>query len=231
MDCLLNCMRNNFCIWLIIFCFAIEFNANSQTIKDLSKASSVSITRIKKIGGDFSFIHRWEYPLGVEKMKDGKAGCSDGGFCPQRCYGMLDSNGIVLKDSAELFYQLLDTAHIPFSIQCEARCYEFAGTNTVQTFRKNDTIVCISDATISTHCSLEIYLIKDKCIPVVVLNSIRKDSDKIFYAEKGFITIDKNYFKKGILKAEFDFTFANPDDKQEPVFWKGKIYSDIQPAK
>lgn len=227
MVCQLNCMKNK--LWIII-CFLFFVCGKAQNVNE-SVPSSLKITWVKKIKGDFTFINHWEYPTGVEKKQDGKAGCGDGGFCPQRCYGMLDSNGIVLKDSAQLFYQLLDTTHIPFSIQCEARCYEFAGTNTVHTYRKNDSVICITDANIATHCSLYLNLVQDECFPVIVLNSIMNNNLQYFYIEKGFINIDKNYFKKGILKAEFDFTFANPDDIDEPVYWKGKIYSDIQKAK
>jgi hypothetical protein len=70
----------------IIFAFFILFS------KSWGQASKpIKIKWVNSLLGDFSFTNKWSYPLGVERKKDGKAGCADGGFCPERCYSMLDS--------------------------------------------------------------------------------------------------------------------------------------------
>lgn len=189
----------------------------------------IKINWVDSLSGDFSFTNNWSYPLGVEMKTDGKAGCADGGFCPERCYSMLDSNGIALKDSAQIFYQLLDTAHQYHSIQCEAWCYEWAGTDFIEVFRKNkDSIFCYTLTGIATHCSLQLGIIKNICTATIDLNSITPDGSATFYCIDGHITIDKKLWKKGIMKAEFNFIFENKDDKKKPFYWKGEIYAKIK---
>jgi hypothetical protein len=163
----------------------------------------IKINWVDSLSGDFSFTNNWSYPLGVEMKTDGKAGCADGGFCPERCYSMLDSNGIALKDSAQIFYQLLD--------------------------RKNkDSIFCYTLTGIATHCSLQLGIIKNICTATIDLNSITPDGSATFYCIDGHITIDKKLWKKGIMKAEFNFIFENKDDKKKPFYWKGEIYAKIK---
>jgi hypothetical protein len=59
-----------------------------------------------------------------------------------------------LKDSASLFYQLLDTARIPYSIQTEAWCYEYAGTNIIDVYKNHGIVTAYSHTDIATHCIL-----------------------------------------------------------------------------
>ncbi len=189
---------------------------------------STKITWVKNLTGDFSFTENWEFPLGVETKADGKAGCADGGFCPERCYSMLDSKGIVIKDSTEIFYRLLDTTHIPFSIESDAWCYEYAGTNIVMVTKKRDTVFAITSSNIATHSSLELLITNDTCIPSIHLVSIMNDGDAIFTYKKGTIKIDEPLFKKNILKTEFDFEFDNTFEPDKKMYWKGKIYTPIK---
>lgn len=186
------------------------------------------INWVKKLKGDFSFTQNWEFPMGVETKADGKAGCADGGFCPERCYGMLDSNGIVLKDSATIFYSLLDTTHIPFSIQCESSCSEFAGTNIVYAVKKTGRFRAVTSTDVATHCSLDLSMDEKFCVPTVYLNSITETGTTSYHYKKGELKIDKNEFNKNILKAEFDLEFYNQDDPTDIIFWRGKIHSPIQ---
>ncbi|MBX3107356.1 MAG: hypothetical protein KIS69_09770 [Bacteroidetes bacterium] len=209
-------------IFVIILTCSNAWGQDSKPIK---------IKWVDKLSGDFSFTNNWSYPLGVEMKSDGKAGCADGGFCPQRCYSMLDSNGIVLKDSSQIFYQLLDTTHQFHSIQCEAWCYEWAGTDFIEVFRKsNDSIFCFTTTGIATHCSLQIEIIKNICKAAIDLNSITPDGSNIYYCTDGYITIDKTFWKKGIMKAKFNFNFENKDEPKKPIYWKGKIYTKIKPT-
>jgi hypothetical protein len=179
--------------------------------------------------GDYSFINDFDYPLGVEMKSDGKAGWTDGGFCPERCAHMLDSNEIVLKDSGQLFYQLLDTTHIPHSIRCDAWCYEWAGTNSIKVNRVDKhTVFGATETGIATHCSLQLQLTKDTCTANIHLNSIKNKETTVFKASSGYIRIDKAYWKQNILKAEFYFIFAHTENLKQQIYWKGEIYAPIQ---
>jgi hypothetical protein len=179
---------------------------------------------VDSLSGDFSFTNNWSYPLGVEMKSDGKAGCADGGYCPECCYSMINSNGIVLKDSSEIFYQLLDTTHQFHSIQCEAWCYEWAGTDFIEVLRnRSDSVFCYTKTGIATHCSLQLEIFKNICYSSIDLNSIVEDRSAKYYCNHGSITIDKSLWKKGIMKAEFNFNFENKDERSKPIYWKGKI--------
>jgi hypothetical protein len=71
-------------------------------------------------------------------------------------------------------------------------------------------------------------IVKDKCITIIELNSVASSSRKIIYACKsGQIEIDKNFWEKGILKANFDFVFDNKENPYKSMYWKGKIYTTI----
>ena len=199
----------------------------SSTWGQVSKP--VKITWVDNLPGDFSFTSNWSYPLGVEKKADGRAGCGDGGFCPERCYSMLDSNGIVLKDSSEIFYQLLDTTHQFHTLQCEARCDEWAGADFIEVVRtqKNE-VFCYTTTGIATHCSLQFIINQNICTAILDLNSIILDGSAIFYCIDGNIMIDKQLWKQGIMKAEFHFSFENKEDIHKPFYWKGKILAKIK---
>ena len=194
-------------------------------------AAPITIKWVNSLPGDFSFTKNWSYPLGVERKSDGRAGCADGGFCPDRCYPMLDSNGIVLKDSTKIFYELLDTIRQFHSIKSQAWCYEWAGTDFIEVFQNNlDTVYCFTATGIATHCSLKLQLVKNICYATIDLNSIVRGGSEIFYCTDGFITVDKLLWKKGIMKAVFNFNFEHKKNPKEPMYWKGKIYSKTSKA-
>jgi hypothetical protein len=189
----------------------------------------ITIEWVDSIPGDFSFAKNWEYPLGVEMKQDGKAGCADGGFCPERCYAMLDSNGIVLKDSSAIFYQLLDTTHKFHSIECEAWCYEWAGTDIINVIQQSvDTVHCSTEMNIATHCSLELNLVNNFCFALIDLKSIVWGGNAVYSCNGGYIKIDKKRWQRKIMKAEFRFTFYHKENPKKLIYWKGKIYTVVK---
>ncbi len=192
------------------------------------KISPVTLVWTDSLVGDFSFAKKWSFPLGVERKQDGKAGCADGGFCPQRCYGMLDDNGIVLNDSAAIFYALLDTTYMYHTIKCNAWCYEYAGTDFITVTRKtNDTISCYTLCDVATHSYLQFELIDGSCYPKLVLKSIVRGNDATFLCKKGTMTIDRNAWAKGILKAYFHFDFDHQNTQEQNMYWSGLIHAPI----
>ena len=189
----------------------------------------ITISWTKKLKGDFSFKQNWSYPLGVEKKADGKAGCENGGFCPPECYDMLDSNGIVHQNLAQQFYQCLDTSHQFHTLECQATCYEWGGTDFIEVHRQNkDSVFCHSLANIATHCTLELEINQTICKASLFFASITHHGNKTYYCNKGYIKIDQKLWQQGIMKAKFHFNFPNPDDPQNPFYWKGKIYAKIK---
>jgi hypothetical protein len=220
-------MKNSISFFVLtFFCFQTWGQVANPPMQNVPKP--IAINWVNRLIGNFLFVNDWSYPPGVEMKMDGRAGCADGGFCPERCSSMLDSNGIVLNDSTQIFYQLLDTTHQPHSICCEARCFEWAGTDFIEVFYKSkDSTFCSTAKDIGTHCSLHLEIINDICIASIELNSIIRNMSDTYYCSGGHISIDKKLWKKGIMKAKFNFNFDNKGESKSTFFWKGNIYAII----
>ncbi len=216
-------------ILLCPFLHGQNIHVKKKQKADIHISVPIVVQWMAQIPGNFSFRKHWSYLEGVVVKEDGRAGCGDGGLCPERCYDMMDSNGIVLKDSAKIFYELLDTSHQYYSIECEAWCYEWAGTDFIDVVRKGkDSVSCNTWCNIATHCSLKMEIIKDTCYAIIDLNSITPNGQSYFYCTGGTIRIDQKLWHKGIMKAEFNMTFKNTFDDKKPMFWKGKLYAKIE---
>ncbi|EJF99233.1 hypothetical protein [Flavobacterium sp. F52] len=208
-----------------IFLIFIFLSGSSSIEKN--KNLEIKIDWQKNLSGDFSFAKNWEYPEGVYQNDFGQLSCD--GLCPTETERMKDENGKIYKDSLAKFYQLVDTTHLFHSIKSKTNIYEWAGANFISVKRiSRDTIYCFTNKNIATHSSLILKITKDKCIPEIELNSISVSIGKQIYAcKKGVITIDRDLWHNGILKAKFDFIFEHPENPDKPLFWKGKIYSQI----
>jgi len=219
-------MKNSVLIFGLIF---ISFYLWGQNSKGTVKSASLPITIkwVDNLQGDFSFANNWSYPEGVYKNEFGQISCD--GLCPDEIEVMKDSTGRIYEDSLHAFYEFIDTTHQMHSIQCEAWCYEWAGTDFIEVFRKNENSVnCFTMTGIDTHCSLNIEIIGDTCYVVIDLKSIEQGGDVNFYCTSGYITINKKYWTEGIMKAEFSFNFEHIENPQKPIYWKGKIYAEIK---
>jgi len=203
----------------------------SQNLRWKDKVSSIPIPVkwVKNLSGDFAFANNWSYPEGVYKNEFGQISCD--GLCPAEIEVMKDSTGQIYEDSLQAFYEFIDTTHQMHSIQCEAWCYAGAGTDFIEVIRKSeDTVYCSTMTSIGTHCSLNIEIIGDTRFAVIDLESIVQGGDVNFYCTSGYISINKKYWKEGIMKAEFSFNFGHIENPQKPIFWKGKIYAKIKNA-
>ncbi len=187
---------------------------------------TVLINWVDQLSGDFSFTNNWSYPEGVYKNEYGQLSCD--GLCPPEIDAMKDSTGRIYEDSLQAFYEIIDTTHLSHSIHCEAWCYEYDGTDFFEVTRlSKDRFHCFTLTTISTHCNLNIDIVRNSCYAAVELNSIDSSGGEIFCCTKGNLTIDKSLWKAGIMKAVFSFNFENKGYPKEPIFWKGKIYARL----
>jgi hypothetical protein len=218
-------MRNNIVIFgLILFSSCLW----GQNTKGIVKSASIPvlINWVDQLSGDFSFTKIWSYPEGVYKNEYGQISCE--GLCPPEIEAMKDSTGRIYGDSLQAFYEIIDTTHQAHSIECEARCYEYNGTDFIEVNHLgNDSFHGFTLTGISTHCSLNLDILQDSCYATIDLNSIDKSGSEIIYCTKGNITIDKNRWKEGIMKAVFSFDFEHKENPKEPIYWKGKIYTKM----
>jgi hypothetical protein len=218
--------------FLLLLFAGLSAFCQKTIVLPLKKPAPVKIAWVDSVPGDFSFAQKWSYPDNVELKANGKPGCADGGMCPPRCYRMHDGDGIVLPDSMTAYYSILDTNHIPHSLQCRSSCSEFAGVDFITSYRKGaDTVICFSSTDVGTHCDLQLYFFKDNCFAYSHLKSIVLGGDAWYIAISGRLKVDKKRWQNGILKAEFDFQLINEKDSREMIFWKGKIYSLIENSK
>ena len=187
----------------------------------------IKINWTDNLSGDFSFKENWDYPEGVYKNDFGQLSCD--GLCPPEIDRMKDENGKIFEDSLKAFYLLVDTTHQFHSIQSDAWAYEWAGTNFVTATRINaDTTVCFTHNNAATHSSLILSITKDKCVPIIELNSIvGATGKKIYTCKNGQIEIDKTLWEKGILKVNFDLVFDHKESPDKLMYWKGKMYATI----
>lgn len=210
-------------IFLIIGLISCGLNWNKN---EKVESGEIEISWVDNVSGDFSFTRNWDYPEGVYKNEFGQLSCD--GLCPQEINRMKEENGKIYEDSLTAFYKLVDTTHRFHSIQSEAWTYEWAGTNFVTVTKKNkDRTICYTHNNAATHSSLILIILKNKCIPTIELNSVTPTATKTYHCKGGQIEIDKSLWKKGILKANFDFVFDHTENPDKPMYWKGKIYANI----
>jgi hypothetical protein len=191
-----------------------------------TKTKAITVTWSDNLAADFTFKNIWSYSTGIYKNNYGQLVCD--GLCPEESYRMLDKNGRIIKDSISRYYKVIDTTHLFHSIECEAWCYEYAGTDYMNVVQKNkDSLFCYTLCNPATHCSLKLDIVNGTCYPRIDLNSITQKGEATYYCTDGSITIDKKLWAQGIMKAEFNFIFDHPEDPKQPMFWKGKIYSKI----
>jgi hypothetical protein len=211
---------------LIIFC-ALLLTVASSLAQSKKSATPVKIKWASGIKGDFSFIKKWSYPEGVEVNEYGQVTCN--GFCPPETEAMFDSTGKIIKDSLTAFYKIVDTSHQLNSIKSKAWCYEWAGADFIDAVRKTvDTTYCYTLLNAATHCSLQLNITRDNCFAIIELNSVVKGRSAKYYCKNGYITIDKDLWKKGIMKAIFSFNFEHKENPKKPIYWNGKIFTKIK---
>ena len=190
-------------------------------------ATPVKINWASGIKADFSFVNKWSYPEGIELNEYGQLSCD--GFCPSEAYTMIDSTGRIFKDSLAAFYKVVDTSHQFYSIQCKAWCYEWAGTDFIEAIQKSvGTVYCYTLLNAATHCSLQLNIAGDNFFAFIDLTSIVKGGSARYNCINGYIKIDKNLWKKGIVKAVFSFNFEHKENPGRPIYWKGKIFAKIK---
>jgi hypothetical protein len=208
------------------FLLSLSLISWQLTVKKIY-SSEINIQWSENVSGDFSFKENWDYPEGVYKNDFGQISCE--GLCPPEIDRMMNKKGKIFKDSLHAFYQLVDTSHQFHSIQSNVNAYEWAGTNFLSAIKKNtDTIVCHTHNNAATHSSLKLTITKNSCIPVIELTSISSPGTTTYACQGGQIEIDKNLWNNGVLKANFEFSFHDPEQPDIPLFWTGKIYALIE---
>lgn len=210
-------------ILILIICLTCFSFIKHKVEKNINRTPVKWVDNLSK---DFSFKDKWSYPEGVFRNEFGQLSC-DSGIC-HGIDGMKGDDGKILKNSLKAFYKIVDTTHLYHTLKSTTSVSEWSGANFIN-FKKqaDNSIIGQSECHISTHSSLNIIIENDSATAWIDFNSITNLGRYKFPIKKGEIKIDKNYFKKGIIKAEFDLTFLNTLDQDKIMYWKGLIYSSI----
>ncbi|HEY1045682.1 MAG TPA: hypothetical protein VGF79_04535 [Bacteroidia bacterium] len=211
--------------------FLAWFSVNSQSYSQRSTSINPNLSKpiviswVNELQGDFSFTKNWSYPFGIFLNDYGQPVCD--GFCLPESEAMKDSTGRIYPDSLEAFYKLNDTTHLYHTLECEGNGYEKGEVNFMS--------VCIKGKD-SFHCSVGILpyhsmyldIVKDTCKGHIYFNSPAPDGSMRYYISSGKMTINRQLWQKGIMKAEFNLSFVDPDNPEHPFIWTGKVYTQIE---
>ncbi|MFM9945358.1 MAG: hypothetical protein ACKVQB_09025 [Bacteroidia bacterium] len=211
---------------LLIFLFSFLKVWSQVKPKKQIPITDIKIEWADSLPGDFGFVNKWSYADNIFKNEKGQLVCDN--ICPAETERMMDNSGNIFKDSLKKYYKLIDTSHYFHTIQSDAWCYEYGEANFITCFKNSGGFInCYTMGNAGTHCSLRFSINGDKCSPLIHLNSVAKGGTTIFKCNGGSIVIDKDLLAKGFLKAEFNFNFINTTDSSKPIYWKGKIYCEV----
>lgn len=118
------------------------------------------------------------------------------------------------------------------SIKCEVSTYEYFDCDQIMVKKNGNVIHFETIPNASTHAILSFSLKNDYIVGAKIsLNSIIYGQKKVYKLKSGLFKIDKEAFKKNIIKANFNFDFGNFEGSTKKMFWKGLIYSSISNSK
>ena len=212
---------------LIILTFSFGLLAQTKTTdKDQFKVEIPVLWKAIS-SNEFEFHKEWSYPEGVYENPWGHLSCD--GLCPKEVELMKDDQGRIYDDSLEAFYAIVDTTHMYHTIECEAKAYEFVGTDFIRFELKNGDLLGVTDNSTATHSTLYIRVNGDKCTAWIRYTSILPERDEMyFYLENGRIILDPEKYEEGTIKGYFDFRFKNDFEADFPLQWSGYIFSPIE---
>lgn len=196
------------------------------SFKDKSKKVDLNITWVNKLEGDFNFTKNWSYKTHLVKNDMNQLICD--GICSQKSRNILDSMGRIPQDSISKYYQLIDTNHYYHTFQSKTNCYEWGTSNFIHFNKRQKTIYGYSELNESTHCTLKLILHDHRINAWIEYNSVANAKNYIFPLKAGKFILDKNYFKKGVLKAKFKLHFINKKEHNKPIQWEGLICTKIE---
>ncbi|MDR0825604.1 MAG: hypothetical protein LBN74_10955 [Prevotella sp.] len=222
-------MKNFYCFAnvfrVLVFCGLLLFPVSIVPCGTILR--NIEIQWLESLSNGFFFTEEWSYNGNVFLNDFGQLVCD--GLCDDALTRMCDENGKIFDDSLERYYQLLDTTRYYHTLSSEAKCYEWLGADFAFSYRVGDTVKCYTACNEATHSALLFSIVGDRCIVRIELNSISPLLGlQYFESKSGLIKIDKTCWNEDVLKAEFYFTFADPENPREPMWWKGRIYTKIE---
>lgn len=174
-----------------------------------SRLSEIQIRWVNDLPGDFSFRDNWSYPEGADTT---------------RLFHSMESEGENNKWTTSSRIPTMREGRQPDEFRMVRFRADFISVERIH----KDSVICYA-MNRDSSC-LNLVIAENTVRATMESNGKETSSGKIFYyCSKGKMTIDKNLWEQGILKATFDFKF---DDKETApyghTYWRGKIYTEIK---
>ena len=197
--------------------------SSSINIKD---DIQIEISWFTNLKGNFSFASKWSYASNVGLNDAQQIACLQN--CSDRVQKMMDEEGLIISDSTDAYYQIVDSTRKYHTQESRSTLYDWKPSNFIKVRRYGNFVLegsVIQDS--SSNCSL-FFRIKDSYLTAWAYHKPDKGSSKIYRLNGGKIFLDDAAFAKGIFKATFSFTFENEINSLKPLFWSGKIHAKIE---
>lgn len=186
----------------------------------------IEISWFTNLKGNFSFASKWSYASNVGLNDAQQIACLQN--CSDRVQKMMDEEGLIISDSTDAYYQIVDSTRKYHTLESRSTLYDWKPSNFIKVRRYGNFVLegsVIQDS--SSNCSL-FFRIKDSYLTAWAYHKHDKGEFKIFRLNGGKFFLDTEAFDKGIFKATFSFTFDNDINSLKPLFWSGKIHAKIE---
>ena len=216
-------MKIRFILFFLLVGFGFILKSNIVNSNDEAYIQIQWFTNLK---GNFSFASKWSFADNVGLNAAQQIACLQN--CPERIQKMMDEDGLIISDSTDAYYLLVDSTRKYHTLQSRSTLSDWKPSDFIK-IRKygNFTIEGSVIADSTSKCSV-FFRIKDNYLTAWAFHKPTNGSTKIVHLNGGKIFLDKEAFDKGIFKATFSFTFENDINSLKPLYWSGKIYSKIE---
>jgi hypothetical protein len=217
-----NCFRSS---PILIFAISLGFLLKSSSI-DKKDEIQIEISWFTNLKGNFSFASKWSFAANVGLNDAQQIACIQN--CSERVQKMMNDDGLILGDSTDVYYQLVDSTRKYHTLESRSTLVDWKPSNFIKVRKYGSFILegsVLADST--SNCSV-FFRIKDNFLTAWAYHKSDNGISKIFRLNGGKIFLDDEAFSKGIFKATFSFTFENEVNSLKPLYWSGKIYTKIE---
>lgn len=212
---------------IVLFCFLLSFGFLLKSNNNSTDNGIViPIEWFNNLRGDFSFASKWSFAENIGLNNAQQIACLKN--CSERVQKMMDEEGLILSDSTDVYYQIIDSTRKYHSLESRSTLYDWKPSNFIKVRRYGNFVLegsVIQDST--SNCNL-FFRIKDNYLTTWAYHKPINGATKIFHLNGGKMFLDKEAFDKGIFKATFSFTFENDINSLKALYWSGKIYTKIE---
>jgi hypothetical protein len=211
---------------VVLFVFLISSFFSPSDELNYKDDIYIEVSWFNSLKGDFLFASNYSYAENIGLNKAQQVACINN--CSKRLERMMDEEGIIISDSTDVYYKLIDSTRKYHSLESRSTLYDWKPSSFITVRRYGNFTIegsVIQDSI--SKCSL-FFRMKDNYLTAWAYHIPEKGNSKIFRLNGGKMFIDKDAYTQGIFKATFSFTFENDLNSLKALYWSGKIYTKIE---